>query len=86
MTTIAIPEADYGWPRVSPDRRRAVMRAPVRGNPPDIGTPAVALSLPATLGGIDVAADGRFLLVTQKDETAARDALHVLLNWAHTLR
>jgi eukaryotic-like serine/threonine-protein kinase len=63
-----------------------LMRAPVRGNPPQVGAAAVVMTLPATIGGLDVAADGRVLLVMQKNEPAARDALHILLNWGATLR
>jgi Tol biopolymer transport system component len=63
-----------------------LMRASVRGNPPHVGAPVVAMSLPAAMGGIDVAGDGRVLIVMQKNDTAARDALHILLNWGQSLR
>jgi len=63
-----------------------LMRASFKSNPPDVGPAALAASLPPTMGGVDVASDGRFLIVNQKQEAAARDALHVLLNWGPSLR
>ena len=63
-----------------------MMRASFGGSPPQVGVPAVSFSLPPTFGGTDLAADGRFLMVTQKSETAPREALNVLLNWGQSLR
>jgi Tol biopolymer transport system component len=63
-----------------------MMRAAFRGSPPQVGVPAVSFSLPPTFGGTDLAADGRFLVSTQKNETAPREVLNVLLNWGHSLR
>ena len=63
-----------------------LMRVPISGTPPQVGAPAVVMTLPVAFGGLDVAADGRVLLVMQKEDAAARDALHILLNWGHSLR
>jgi dipeptidyl aminopeptidase/acylaminoacyl peptidase len=63
-----------------------MMRASLRGSPPQVGVPAVSFTLPPTFGGLDLAADGRFLMVMQKNESAPREALNVLLNWGSSLR
>jgi Tol biopolymer transport system component len=63
-----------------------LMRVSFTDKPPDVGSATLAASLPPTTGGVEVAADGRFLVLYQKQETAARDALHVLLNWGLSLR
>jgi eukaryotic-like serine/threonine-protein kinase len=63
-----------------------LMRASFTARPPDVGPATLAASLPATTEGVEVAADGRFLVLSRKQETAARDALHVLLNWGPSLR
>jgi Tol biopolymer transport system component len=65
---------------------KGIMRAPITMNPLRIGTPALATSVPPSLRGADTAADGRVLIIQQKNEAATRDTLHVLLNWGRSLR
>lgn len=64
----------------------SLMRAPVAGTPLQIGAPAVAQTLPPGTIGLDVAPDGRVLVVLRQDSADNRDFLHVLLNWSRTLR
>ncbi len=63
-----------------------LMRAPATGTPLQIGAPVLAESLPAETIGVDVAPDGRVLVVMRQDNAANRDFLHILLNWSRTLR
>jgi Tol biopolymer transport system component/tRNA A-37 threonylcarbamoyl transferase component Bud32 len=63
-----------------------LMRAPVAGTPLQIRAPVVAQSLPPGTIGVDVAPDGRVLVVIRQDNADSRDFLHVLLNWSRTLR
>ena len=44
------------------------------------------MSVPPTLGGRDIAPDGRVLVIQQKNEAASRDLLQFLLNWGPSLR
>jgi dipeptidyl aminopeptidase/acylaminoacyl peptidase len=63
-----------------------LMRATFRGNPPEVGAPAAAFTLPASFGGVAPAPDGRFLVVQKRADAASSDALHILLNWGASLR
>jgi Tol biopolymer transport system component len=77
------------WPRMDALyylSAKGYMRVPVEANPLRVGTPVLATAVPATIGGADVTADGRVLIIQQKNEAASRDLLHVLLNWGPSLR
>jgi Tol biopolymer transport system component len=63
-----------------------LVRAPVTGTPPQVGAPVLVQTLPAGTNAVDVAPDGRVLLVVRQDNNASRDLLHVILNWGRTLR
>jgi serine/threonine-protein kinase len=65
---------------------RGIMRAPVTMNPLRVGAPSLVAAVPASLSGVDTTADGRVLIIQQKNEAASRDMLHVLLNWGPSLR
>ncbi|HET7694479.1 MAG TPA: hypothetical protein VFK57_02125, partial [Vicinamibacterales bacterium] len=65
---------------------KGIMRAPVMLNPLRIGAPTLATAVPSNLGGADAAADGRVLIIQQKDEAASRNLLYVVLNWGASLR
>ena len=77
------------WPRADAIyflSAKGIMHAQVTLKPLRIGTPSLAATVPATLGGTDVTADGRILVLQQKNQAATRDLLHVLLNWGATLK
>jgi WD40 repeat protein len=66
---------------------RTLMRVAVTATPLSVGAPVAAAAMPPNMGGFDIHADGRILVIEPKGSTGAtRDALHVLLNWGRSLK
>ena len=64
----------------------ATLHDEAAGSPLQTGTPVVAQSLPPGTIGVDIAPDGRVLVVMRQDDADSRDFLHVILNWGSTLK
>jgi hypothetical protein len=66
---------------------RALMRAPIGGDPLVLGASREVTVVPQNMGGIDIDRDGRILIIEPRAGAAGtRDALLLLLNWGHSLR